>query len=187
MTSMYKEILDLLSKFETDDCEISRMISYATEKVRRETLSQEWGIDFSNWNGNTDSCLTKGYGGVHANEHLVTFKENCSISWSDDGVQPEEGETLYQLSFSTGAYIFGDHYPTSLFNEFFIELKSYKPKYSDTSNKCLYFDKHQAKFIHDAYPAILKRYREKVAQDKKCMELRKAEERVEELRKEIGE
>jgi hypothetical protein len=186
MTSIYEEILDLFSKFETDDYEVERMIKHANEKLKRERLSDQWGIDFTDWNGNVDSYLTKGSMGAHAHEHFIKFNENCSISWSDDGRQPEKGERLYQLSFSTGAYIFGDHYPKELFNQFFVELKAYKPKYSDTNNKCLYFDKQQAKWVHDAYFSILKRYQSKSKQFRKIQQLQAAEDRVEALRKELG-
>jgi len=63
------------------------------------------------------------------------------ISWSDDGKQPED-ELLLVISFPTGAYIFGDDYPTEFFKEFFQELKTYNPKYTDTTNKTLYFQFH---------------------------------------------
>ena len=48
------------------------------------------------------------------------------ISRSDDWRQPKN-ERLFQISFPTGAYIFGDDYPKNLGEELFNELKSYNP------------------------------------------------------------
>lgn len=69
-----------------------------------------------------------------------------SISWSDDGSQPSEetNEWLLVVKFPTGAFIFGDHYPTETFKDFFAELKSFTPKYCDTNNHALYFSSENA-------------------------------------------
>jgi len=111
-------------------------------------------------------------------------KENGSgryISWSDDGRQPKD-EWLFDIGFSTGAYIFGDDYPTGLFEEFFQELKSYKPKYIDTSNKDLYFSIDKASKIFNKFPEILKKYHEKNNKDFKRREIKKLEEKLKTLK-----
>lgn len=84
------------------------------------------------------------------------------ISWSDDGRQPND-EWLLNIGFSTGAYIFGDDYELQkpLFQDFIEELKSYKPKYSDTVNKNFYWGIDDAKAIFEAFPGILKKYQER--------------------------
>lgn len=89
-----------------------------------------------------------------------------SISWSDDGRQPQN-EWLYRISFSTGAYIFGEDYPDKLFQRFFDELASYKPDYSDRHNSSLYWTLENVRAIHDAYPEIMRKYREENAVDAK--------------------
>ena len=53
------------------------------------------------------------------------------ISWPDDGNQPDN-ETLLILKFSTGAYFLDDDYPVELFERFFLELKSFGPKFVDS-------------------------------------------------------
>jgi hypothetical protein len=114
-------------------------------------------------------------------------KDNGSgkyISWSDDGRQPKD-EWLFEVSFSTGAYIFGDDYDgqRQLFQDFFAELKSYKPDYSDTTNKTLYWKLENAKPIYDEFYNILKKYRELNAKDLKNREVKKLEKKLAELKK----
>jgi len=96
-------------------------------------------------------------------EYIRLFRvgkdSNNSISWSDDGRQPKN-EVLLNISFPTGAYIFGEDYDyqQKLFKEFFNELKGYNPKYSDTANKTLYFSLDSAASVFNAFPEIIKKY-----------------------------
>lgn len=139
-------------------------------------VSREFGIDF----GKNSSYY---YQNFPVNEH-TRFVKGVHISWSDDGRQPSEDEYLYVISFPTGAYIFGQHYPTELFKEFFHELRSYNPKYTDSANKSLYFGKDNAKEIHRDFPEIIKKYRGKVKDDYKRI---RKEQLEEELRKLSGD
>lgn len=107
-------------------------------------------------------------------------KHKRTISWSDDGTQPED-ELLLQISFSTGAYIFGDDYPINLFEKFFDELKSYNPKYLDTSNKCLYFSMDNANIIFNAFNSILQKYNEINEKDAIQRRIKKMKEDLEKL------
>lgn len=103
------------------------------------------------------------------------------ISWSDDGRQPKN-EWLFNISFSTGAYIFGEDYKyqQQLFKDFFDELKSYKPDYSDTANNSLYWKLENAKTIYDKFRSILDKYRERNQSELK-------HRRAEKLRLELAE
>ena len=102
-----------------------------------------------------------------------------TISWSDDGIQPED-ELLLCISFPTGAYIFGGDYPTEFFQKFFLELKTFKPKYIDSSNKSLYFSMDNAGDIFNEYETILKKYYE---ENKKDIQRRKLQKMKDELAK----
>lgn len=136
-------------------------------------VSQEFGIDFG-----------KVFGYHHMNFEVnqhTRFMKGAHISWSDDGRQPSEDEYLYVISFPTGAYIFGQHYPTQLFQEFFHELRSYKPKYLDSANKTLYFDSSNAKEIHRDFPKILKKYQDRVKDDYKRIRKEQLEEELRQL------
>lgn len=106
------------------------------------------------------------------------------ISWSDDDRQPKD-EWLFQIGFSTGAYIFGEDYAyqQQLFQDFFDELKSYKPDYSDTHNSYLYWKLENAKPIYDNFYEILNKYRERNKSELKQREADKLRKRLEELEK----
>lgn len=113
-------------------------------------------------------------------------KDNGSgrfISWSDDDRQPKD-EWLFEISFATGAYIFGQDYDgqKELFQNFFKELKSYKPDYSDTTNKTLYWRLENAKPIYDKFHNILNKYRELNTKDLKNREVKKLEKKLAELK-----
>lgn len=90
-------------------------------------------------------------------------KHRRTISWSIDGRQPDN-ELLLQISFSTGAYIFGDgdyfnkDYPTDFFQKFWLELKSYNPDYIDEVNHGLYWKIENAKDIFNLFDDILNKY-----------------------------
>lgn len=108
-------------------------------------------------------------------QHLTRYGQQIGrlISWSDDDRQPEEAEWLYVISFSSGAYIFGSHYPTALFNEFFAKLKEFGPKYTDTPNHTLYFSHDMAKKVHEIFQTLFKHYsaRAKSERDSRIDEL----------------
>lgn len=106
------------------------------------------------------------------------------ISWSDDGRQPKD-EWLLNLRFSTGAYIFGNDYDyqKQLSQDFFDELKSYKPDYSDAVNKNLYWKLENAKPIYENFYEILNRYKERNKSEFKQREADKLRKRLAELEK----
>lgn len=140
--------------------EVEEMIEY----LQRE---KEFGFYFGR---NSRSC--------HDNEHMFFFGEpkngyrRAHISMEDNGKKPKD-EWLYEISFSTGPYFFGDCYPEELFARFFTELKSYEPAYIDSMNNCLYFNASNAKAVHDAFPLIVEKYRKQMEEEYK--RLRKVE------------
>lgn len=162
-----QELLDVLQKHSDTfnsihelDIEHSVII-----EIQKCNVSEMFDIDLS-------KCYTYGNGYFKPkwdDYHYICIygeKYNRTISWSDDGRQPED-EWLYQLSFSTGAYIFGGDYPIETFNDFFGELKSYEPKYVDTANKCLYYTPDKAKAVYEAFDGIYEKYRSLVGEEMK--------------------
>ena len=70
--------------------------------------------------------------------HLFKWTKNSIICNCDK--QPEIDRWLLCISFSTGAYIFGDDYDTETFDAFFKELiKTYKPEFIDYPNNKLFW------------------------------------------------
>lgn len=153
----YKAILATV-----DSClaatQIDRIVEFRSELkslIRLEELSAEFGVEIPRYCG-YGNCWYKlsefqaigFYGG----------DQNRTISCSDDGSQPEN-EWLYVIRFPTGAYIFGQGYPTKTFQKFFNELKQFGPKYIDSANRALYFTSEKSASIHAALPEIFKRYK----------------------------
>ena len=107
-------------------------------------------------------------------------KYKRTIFWSDDGNQPED-ELLFQISFPTGAYIFGDDYPVNLFEKFFLELKGFNPKYTDNANKGLYFSMDNAKYIFNSFDEVIKKYYDLNKEDYKKRQIIKLKEDLKKL------
>ena len=174
----YKEFLELNEKFsdilDADYRIDNRYTLRNTVKVLE--LSEEFGISFNL----TTACDWENIP-VGEYRRMLTFNRGARIIWPDDDRQPEIGETLYMISFPTGPYIFGKHFPLELFQEFFRELVSYGPKYLDTVNKTLFFSKENAKYIHEDFEGILKKYRDKVKEDAKRIRIEKLKQELEEL------
>lgn len=91
-------------------------------------------------------------------------KGRGEISWPDGGEQPNN-EWLYVVKFPTGAYIFGEGYPTEVFNTFFNELKGFNPKYIDTANSALYFDGKNAGEVYSNLKDIYLKYKAEVQKE----------------------
>lgn len=72
--------------------------------------------------------------------------------------QPENNRWIFRLSFSTGAYIFGDDYDSELFDDFFEELKKFNPDFVDNINESLYWYIENAKNIAPKVSALFKKY-----------------------------
>lgn len=183
----YNEIADLLRRH----AELVRgttldVISNARALAKYAELSELFGFEVTTaYSGEMSSlggwvCLTSG--DAHAIEGLMLMGEghNRTISWSDDGRQPDD-EWLYCIGFSAGAYYFGDHYLTELFAKFWSELVELKPKYSDTANKNLYFSPENASLARKDFHRILEEYRCMVADDERRMRKEKLLKELEKL------
>lgn len=182
----YKELLKVVEKysdvFETDHILPSK--TALTHVLTYLEVSKDFDIPLRD----IDNCYV-GWLKV-ANDYnkfmnIGLFGEqlNRTISWSDDGTQPEN-EWLLKVGFPTGAYIFGDAYPQETFNAFFVELKSYQPKFCDTANHCLYFTKDNAKAVYENFYPILKKYQGMVADEVKEQRKQKLMKELEQLNKE---
>ena len=107
-----------------------------------------------------------------------------SISWSEGDKQPVD-EWVYSVGFSTGAYIFGEDYEgqQQLFQDFFEELRTYKPDYEDLHNHCLYWKIENAKEILSQFKLILKKYNDKNREELKQRKIDKLKAELESLSK----
>lgn len=186
----YTKIIKYLSKYKEEldkDYGLDGFLTHCKNMEALYSLSDTFGIDFTTWVDKyaLGGYMVKGHNQAHDDQHMIKMSEGRTIGWEDNDKVPEEGEWLYKIGFTTGAYIFGQHYPQSLFKEFFNELKDLNPKYCDTANKSLYFSFENAKEAYEAYPEILKKYKNRVQADKKRMELEETKKKLKALEEEL--
>ncbi len=141
-----------------------RLCPYLVDDIQKKLNTVSIGVEFQlslEYSGYTWYKVERFYHdwvsvGLYGDETSRT------ISWSDDGKQPEN-EWLYAVCFPSGAYIFGDcmqnNYPTETFNAFFTELKGFEPKYCDTMNHALYFTSENAHKVHGQILPLFQKYK----------------------------
>ena len=179
INNAYKEILEIIGKYQ-------EICVYDFKDMELKAKKHLFGVELKekyNFNIKPKDIYSLDYNkfGSYMSISKCGEKYRRTISWSDDGKQPED-EMLLSIGFSTGAYIFGEDYPTELFQEFFQELKSYNPKYTDTTNKNLYFSMDNAGKIFNEFQNILKKYYEKNKVDLKKRKRKKLEVELEKLK-----
>lgn len=179
----YSEILAVLKKYKNICAyDVDSMESLAKKHLFGIELKEKYGFNIDPQN---IQSLSWNSFGEYMSVGQWGKKHNRTISWSDDDNQPEN-ELLLQISFPTGAYIFRDNLdddcPTDFFKEFFKELKTYNPKYTDTNNNKLYFSMSNAGKMFNEFPVILKKYYELNKIDSKKREIKKLEEQLGKLK-----
>ena len=187
----YQDILTVCEKYPNFNNLFSFYdIAEINGKAKNHLLLIEWYEKYGLKIDHLFELYTRDYLNINSYLNFQLFKdaEKCkaesrgrSISWSDDDSQPEDGWYLC-IGFSTGAYIFGEDYDSQkqLFQDFFKQLKSYKPDYLDTVNHNLYWKIENAKPIYDNFNKILNKYHEK---NKSELNERKVKKLKEELKK----
>jgi hypothetical protein len=174
----YKEILDVVNNYRD-------IIVYDISDLEKKSETHLFGIKLKEKYG-FDINPTDIYSldwtrfGDYRSIGWFGKKYNRTISWSDNGKQPKD-ELLLEIGFSTGAYIFGDDYPTELFQQFWQELKNYSPKYIDTTNKNLYFSMENASKVFNDFKTILDKYYEINKKDSKERKIKKLKEELNKL------
>lgn len=173
----YKEILKVLNKHKD-------IIVFDVEDLERQAKYHLFGIELKEKHGfDIDPCIINALDWNRLGEYLdvsMWGNEKRHIGWSDDDSQPNN-ELLLRISFPTGAYIFGGDYPTDFFKQFFSELKTYNPKYTDSRNKSLYFSMDNAGKMFNDFAGIYKKYRELNAEDFKKRKIIKLKKELENL------
>ena len=115
----YKQILDELEFLHSQGL-LESSVDYRHSfggVIQRIEIAEMFNIAISEH----DPCSATSYKvGNYAHICKYGAKYDRTISWSDDGTQPED-EWLYCLSFPTGAYIFGQDYPVETFQKMFAE------------------------------------------------------------------
>lgn len=177
----YNDILNVLNKHE-DLLKINYNLDIRSN-LKRLIKAQELALKFNIELGahNFEANETYSRLGEYISIGLYGETLKRTISWSDDGRQPNN-EWLLQISFPTGAYIFGDDYPVNVFNDFFVELKSFNPKYSDSNNHNLYYDENNANLVYTKFKEIKEKYKKLAADEIKKIRIEKLEKELEKMK-----
>lgn len=151
----YEEILNIIRKHKDN-------VIIDFEEIERKSKCHLFGVELKEKYGlNIEPKQVNSLEWLDLGEYtkigMFGEKHGRTISWSDDGKQPQN-ELLFYISFPTGAYIFGQDYPLEFFQNFFLELKSYNPKYCDTTNKSLFFSLENAAPIFNNFKEIYKKW-----------------------------
>lgn len=168
-----KEIIKICEK---EECNILEDIKTMCEKqLLAEELNSKFGFNLSY----KDICcedwikISNYYGDMGIGIWGVDYNRTiCNIQ------EQPINERLFSICFPTGAYIFGEDYPKKLFERFYSELETYKPKYNDKINHDLYFDLDNGAKIYKEYENILRKYQKEHNDGAK-------QRKIEELQKEI--
>ena len=177
LKNAYSALL-VLSKKYNDIYEFSDNISRCEQCLKWIEIVEKNNIQLS------ESQVTTNNNYISCSEYssIYTIEENRSISWEDDGKKPKIGTYVFNISFGTGAYIFGEDYPTEFFKKFFAELKGYKPDYIDSANKSLYWEIKNASKIYNEFGAIFEKYKELNREDIKQRRIKKMEAELKKLK-----
>jgi len=174
----YQEILKVCNKYNIE--ELAKIQYEMENKMYFIELEEKYGLKISNYISNNSS---KNF--VRINEYLTIaiWGEEHNRTICNIDTQPID-EILLQISFPTGAYIFGDDYPKEIFKDFFEELKSYNYKYIDKINDNLYFTLENSKDIFNNFNEIFKKYLEMYRNNYKQRQIEKLEKELESLKEE---
>ena len=186
----YQEIADVCEKhIALSDNHYMRDIKTMLDDAKNHVAVEDWREKYNIEITHDKRVLSQNY--IKMSEYIVFsyYKDGEAdrekgggkyISWSEDKRQPKD-EWLLVISFSTGAYIFGEDYEgqKQLFIDFFRELESHNPKYSDIVNHALYWSMDDAGKIYNEFQSILNKYRERNKAELK-------QRKIESLKKELA-
>lgn len=187
MKNVFQKIIDICEQNKDEEGTLSDIATKAKNRVIRYEWEEKYGIKLDSSFAEYDYLRLDEYQFVSYFEDGHTCKKENrgrSISWPEGGKQPVE-EWIYSVGFRTGAYIFGEDYngQQQIFQDFFEELRTYKPDYEDLHNHCLYWKIENAKEIMSQFKIILNKYRDKNRQELKSREIEKLEKKLAELKK----
>jgi hypothetical protein len=185
MKNIFKQIIKICER-NSDDPTLKEIKTKALNRVIQYEWEEKYGIklndhyrlaEFNYFKIDTyESLVYLKNGYISEKEEVIKY-----ISFEKNGKQPVN-EWVYEISFPTGPYIFGNDYygQLKLFNDFFEELKTYKPDYEN--HNTLYWKLENAKEIMDKFKSILKKYydlNEKELKKRKIAKLRSELEKLE--------
>lgn len=172
MKNVFEKIIVLCEQEADPEGTLKEIRLKAKNRVIRYDWEEKYGITL----GSDCRLAEYDYYSIGEYQLISYFKAGSgrSISWSEGNKQPVD-EWIYSIGFSTGPFIFGEDYEgqKQLFQEFFEEVRTYKPDYEDLHNHCLYWKIENAKEIISQFKVILKKYHDKNREELKERKINK--------------
>ena len=187
MKEIFQKIIDICESNTDMEGTLSEISIKAKNRVIRYEWEEKYGIKLDSRFAECDYLRLNDYEFIgYYEDGYKSHEEGCgrSISWPEGDKQPVK-EWLYEVGFSTGAYIFGEDYKEQqqLFQDFFEELRTHKPDYEDLHNYSLYWKIENSKEIILEFKNILNKYRDRNRDELKTRKIKKMEEELLELKK----
>ena len=188
MKEIFQKIIDICEQNTDTEGTLTDIRFSAKNRVIRYEWAEKYGITLP-----SDCRLAEyDYYRIDDYQFISYFKDghDCkkkhqgrSISWSEGDKQPVD-EWIYNIGFSTGAYIFGDDYDyqQQLFQDFFEELRTYSPDYEDLHNHNLYWKVENAKEIMEKFKELLNKYKDRNRDELKGRKIAKLEAELQNLK-----
>ena len=188
MKEIFKKIIDICEKNIDEEGTLKDILIKGKNRVIRYEWEEKYGIKLDRYArlAEYDYHRIGEYQLISFFEDGYKCKKECygrSISWPEDEKQPVN-EWIYSVGFPTGAYIFGEDYEgqKQLFQDFFEELRTYKPDYEDLHNHDLYWKIENAKEIMSNFNDIFKKYYDLNKEELKQREINKLEAKLNALK-----
>lgn len=189
MKETFQKIIDICEQNTDTEGTLSEIRMKAKNRVIRYEWEEKYGITLPS------DCRLAEYDYYRIDDYQLFsyFKDGYdshknsygrSISWPEKGLQPVD-QWVYEVGFPTGAYIFGDdyNYQQQLFQDFFEELRTYKPDYEDLHNHNLYWKVENAKEIIGKFKEIKNKYHDRNRDELKERKIAKLEAELNNLKK----
>jgi len=186
MKKIFQKIIDICEQNTDTEGTLSDIRIKAKNRVIRYEWEEKYDIKIDSRFAEYDYYRIDDYQFIGYFKDGYECKKECygrSISWPEKDKQPVN-EWIYEIGFSTGAYIFGEDYEgqKKLFQDLFEELRTYKPDYEDLHNNNLYWKIENAKEIMSEFRIILDKYRDRNREELKTREIVKLEEKLSQLK-----
>ena len=187
LKDVFQEIVDICEQNEDTKGTLKEIRVKAMNRIIRYEWEEKYGISLESNFAEYSYLNISNYENIYYFEDGYTcHKEGRgrSISWPEGDKQPVN-EWLYVISFSTGAFIFGDDYDgqKQLFQDFFEELGRFRPDYEDLHNNNLYWKIENAKEIMLQFKTILNKYEDRNREELKARKVAKLEKELEHLKR----
>ncbi|WP_099467842.1 hypothetical protein [Konateibacter massiliensis] len=178
--NIYEEMIEKLQTKEKLNSNDEQILSKLKKESNIVKATEKYGVDF----------LHRRFIGINYTQDgipygLVDLSPSSTYIGKHEEITNigmfETPENLLSIRFSTGAYIFGEDYPTAFFREFYNEfLETMQPKYRDNINNRTFYELDRIKEVLEKFDVIINKYENLNRENRKQ---RAIEEKLREIEK----